>query len=224
MTDILVLVHTISPLIRMFDRYCAEMMPEVLVKHILDEPLLEGIRQRGGLVSADATRLWDHIKTAESIRGRAVLVTCTTITPLVDNLRPLTALPIVKIDEAMIAAAVLAGPRLGVLATNPAALDHTQHMLEGQAHRTRKEIACELAFVGDAFTALLHGEQDLHNRLVRQAVFDLSQQVDAVVLAQASMACVLDGIPESERRVPIFSSPRLALEQVRNVINDLGWG
>jgi hypothetical protein len=38
--------------------------------------------------------------------------------------------------------------------------------------------------------------------------------VDVIVLAQASMARVLDVIPESERGVPILSSPHLALEQV----------
>ena len=75
---------------------------------------------------------------AESIRARAVLVTCSTLSPLLDNLRPLTALPLVKIDEAMIAAAVQAGDHLGVLATNPTALTPTQMMLEVQAQQIWK--------------------------------------------------------------------------------------
>jgi hypothetical protein len=39
-----------------------------------------------------------------------------------------------------------------------------------------------------------------------------------VVLAQASMARVLDVIPEAERPVPILSSPHLALERVRELL------
>jgi aspartate/glutamate racemase len=224
MTDILVLIHTIAPLISMFDQLSAEILPGVLVKHILDEPLLEGIRQRGGLTSSDAARLLDHVKIAESIRARAVLVTCSTISHLVDHLRPLTTLPLVKIDEAMIAAAVQAGSHLAVLAIDPTALGPMQQMLEMQARQTGKEIGCESILVECAFTALLSGDHKTHDRLVRQAVFELSQRVEAIVLVQASMAHVLDEIPEKERRVPIFSSPRLALEQVRKSFGLLGWG
>ena len=224
MHDIVVFIHTISPLIEVFDQLDSEVLPGVLVKHILDEPLAESIRQRGGLTSSDSTRLWDHIKMAENIRARAVLVTCSTLSPLLDNLRPLTALPLVKIDEAMVSAAVQAGNHIGVLATNPTTLAPTQMMLEAQARKSGKEIACEYKLVDRAFSALLNGKAEEHDHLVRQAVIELSSRVDVVVLAQASMARVLAEIPEDERRIPIFSSPHLALEQVRKLLSGLGWG
>lgn len=224
MPDIVVFIHTILPLVGVFEQLASVHLPGVLVKHILDEPLAEGIRQRGGLTSSDSTRLWDHIKMAESIRARAVLVTCSTLSPLLDNLRPLTVLPLVKIDEAMIAAAVPAGNHLGVLATNSTALTSTQMMLEVQAKKSKKDIACEYKLVDGAFSALLTGRTDEHDRLIRQAVIEISTSVDVVILAQASMARVLAEIPESERRVPIFSSPHLALKQVRKFLVDLSWG
>jgi len=224
MPDIVVLIHTISPLIEVFDTLAAEFLPGVLVKHILDEPLLEGIRQRGGLTSTDSARMWDHIKMAESIQARAVLVTCSTLSPLLDNLRPLTSLSLVKIDETMIAAAVQAGYHLGVLATNPTALASTQSMLEAQARLSGKEITCELRLVDGAFSALLNGKAEEHDRLVKQAVLEVNTHLDGIVLAQASMARVLAEIPEHERQLPIFSSPHLALEQVRKLLFNLGWG
>ena len=39
-----------------------------------------------------------------------------------------------------------------------------------------------------------------------------------VVLAQASMARVVDALPESERTVPILSSPRLGVERVAELL------
>jgi len=39
-----------------------------------------------------------------------------------------------------------------------------------------------------------------------------------VVLAQASMARVLDVLPQAERRVPILSSPHLVLSQVKRLL------
>jgi len=224
MPDSVVLIHTISPLIEVFNQLAAELIPGVFVRHILDEPMLEGIRQRGGLTSADSVRLWDHIKMAENIRARAVLVSCSMVSPLIDNLRPLTTLPLVKIEEAMVAAAVLAGDRLSVLATNAAALTQIQSAFETQARQSGKEIACVYHLVEGAFSALLENRTGDHDRLVRQAVVEFGSRVDAIVLAQASMARVLAEIPEHKRPIPIFSSPRLALEQVRKHLGDLQWG
>jgi hypothetical protein len=49
-------------------------------------------------------------------------------------------------------------------------------------------------------------------------VLELAERADVVVLAQATMARVLDVIPESKRQVPILSSPHLALEQVGGLL------
>jgi hypothetical protein len=46
-------------------------------------------------------------------------------------------------------------------------------------------------------------------------------RVDVIVLAQASMARVVQGLPEKDRRVPILSSPRLAVERLAQVIPSL---
>jgi Asp/Glu/hydantoin racemase len=224
MPDIVVFIHMESSLFHVFDQLASKLLPTVQVKHILDEPLLESIRQQGGLTSSDSARLLDHIKMAESIRARAVLVTCSEISPLVENLRPLTAVPLVKIDEAMIAAAVQAGSRLGVLATHPAALVRMQERLEAQARESRKEITCEVKLVEGVFLAQENRDAGDPDRLIRQALMELSARVDVVVLAQAGMASVLAITPEKERRVPVLSSPHLALEQVRKLLVNLGWG
>ena len=44
MSGLLVMIHTVPPLIGVFDRLTAQILPGVQVKHILDEPLLEAIR------------------------------------------------------------------------------------------------------------------------------------------------------------------------------------
>jgi Asp/Glu/hydantoin racemase len=224
MSDQIVLVHTIYSLVSLFNQLTSDILPGIKVNHIVDEPLLESIRQRGGLTSSDAARVWDHVKIAEDIHARAVLVTCSTLSPVLDNLRPLTALPLVKIDEAMIEAAMQAGRRLGVLATNSLALDTIQRNLQDCITRSGKDITCEYRLVDQAFPALLNGNFEEHDRTVKKAVLDLIPTVNAVILAQASLARVLDIIPDAERPVPIISSPRLALEQVKKMLYKVGWG
>jgi Asp/Glu/hydantoin racemase len=115
----------------------------------------------------------------------------------------------------MVARAVASGARIGVVATNPATLEPSARLLNEQAARAGKSIEVELKLVEHAFAAVLAGDGATHDRLVRQAVLDLAPSVDVIVLAQASMARVLDVLPESERPVPVLSSPHLALEQAR---------
>ncbi len=214
----LVLVHTVSPLLPVFNKLGAELLPGVRLAHILDEPLLERVRQRGQLAPEDSVRLGSHVTVAEQTGAQAVLVTCSTISPCVDDVRAAASIPVVKIDEAMIAEAIAKGSKIGVVATAASTLAPTQLLLQAQADSAGQEIVVESVLVENALPALLSGDGVTHDTLVRRVVLELSSRVDVVVLAQASMARVLDVIPEAERRVPILSSPHLALERVGGLL------
>ncbi len=47
-------------------------------------------------------------------------------------------------------------------------------------------------------------------------------EVDVVVLAQASMARVVETLAPEEKTIPIFSSPRLGVEAARKAIAAAG--
>ncbi len=217
MAGLLVLIHTVPPLISVFDRLTAQILPGVRVKHILDEPLLETIRLRGRLAQADGKRLLGHVKQAELIGAQAVLVTCSTTSPLVDHLQAQFSIPIFKIDQAMIEQAVHLGGRIGVLATNRTTLEPTRQMLLAQAAKTGKKIEYEESFIEGALDALLMGQPELHDRLVHQAIREIRATVDVVVLAQASMARALETETVHHEGAPVLSSPYLALEQIGHI-------
>jgi hypothetical protein len=61
------------------------------------------------------------------------------------------------------------------------------------------------------------GNPGKHDELVGRALTDLSTQVDVIVLAQASMARVVESLPAEVRRIPILASPPLAVEHVAQV-------
>jgi hypothetical protein len=81
----LVMVHTVSPLVEVFNRLGAILLPGVKLFHILDEPLLEQVRLLAGLQLEQITRLQAHIDAAQSIHASAVLVTCSTLSPALDQ-------------------------------------------------------------------------------------------------------------------------------------------
>jgi len=218
MNDKLVLVHTVSPLLAVFDELAAELLPGVRLMHVLDEPLLEQVRQRGHLAVEDSARLQTHVRLAEQVGAQVVLVTCSTISPCVDDVVPDARIPVIKIDEAMIAEAVAQGTRIGVIATNETTLEPTRQALQTRADACGKAIEIELVLAEHALPALLAGDGETHDRLLKEAAIELAQHADVIVLAQASMARVLDVISETERSIPLLASPHLALGRIKQFL------
>ena len=211
----LVLVHTVLPLIALFNDLCAKIVPAAEVLHVLDEPLLRAVQSRGGIVGVDVEHLRAHVAVAAELGARAVLVTCSSISPAVDRVRKDVAVPVFKIDEAMIRRAVQQGSAIGVIATVASTLEPTRQGLVEQARIEGKRIWVKTVFVDKALQLLKEGKADRHDSLVRAAIRGLVGEVDEVVLAQATIARVLEGMRPAERKVPVLASPYLALEQVR---------
>jgi Asp/Glu/hydantoin racemase len=222
MSHCLVLVHTVAPLLEVFNRLTAEILPGVKVFHIMDEPMLERVKRRGGLADADGERLTQHVAGAAAIGADVVLVTCSTISPVVDMIRSAVPIPVLKIDEAMIREAVGLGNRIGVIATAPTTLEPTRWLLEAEAARQGKTLTTEPVLVEGAIAALFAGDGETHDRLVSRAALELAARSDVVVLAQASMARALTVMPEEQRPAPILSSPHLALAQIAALLADGG--
>ena len=222
MSKTVVFIHTVPPLLPVFAQLGAELLPGVKVFHILDEPMLERVKRRGGLAAEDGARLAQHIAGAAAIGADVALVTCSTISPVVDMIRSSVPIPVLKIDEAMIRAAVGMGRRVGVIATAATTLEPTRSLLEAEAARQDTTVTTELVLVEGAIAALFAGDGETHDRLVSRAALGLAARADVVVLAQASMARALAVMPEAQRPAPILSSPHLALAQVRRLLAEPG--
>jgi len=64
----------------------------------------------------------------------------------------------------------------------------------------------------------MSGQPSVHDAKVAAALKELSQQVDVIVLAQASMARVVDSLAPEDKRVPILASPALAVDYLATVL------
>ncbi|MBS1655718.1 MAG: Asp/Glu/hydantoin racemase, partial [Bacteroidetes bacterium] len=58
-----------------------------------------------------------------------------------------------------------------------------------------------------------------HDQKVGDALKQLSNEVDVIVLAQASMARVVDTLSEADKKVPILASPPVAMEYLATILN-----
>lgn len=222
MTRRLVFVHTV-PLMDLFNRLSRELLPpDAEVWHVADEILLRVVLAQGGLSPFIHERVASHAIAAERAGATAVQLTCSSISPCAESAQSRVRIPVLKIDEPMVDRALELGPRIGVVATAPTTLGPTSDLIRARALAAGKTVEVESRLAEGAYAALFGGDPERHDAIVRQALHDLAQRNDVIVLAQASMARVADSLPDDAQAPPILSSPRLALERAAQVLREAG--
>lgn len=105
------------------------------------------------------------------------------------------------------------------MATLPTTLGPTSDLVKRRAAILGKEIELTSKLCEGAFEALMSGDSATHDSMVAAALKELSTQVDVILLAQASMARVVDGLAEEDKRVPIIASPPEAIKYLAKIFN-----
>jgi Asp/Glu/hydantoin racemase len=214
----LALIHTVAGLVPRFRELAAELMPDVETFDIVDETLLRDATREGRVSLDTARRLFAHLAAAERHGADAILVTCSSVGGAVDAARPFAGVPLLRVDQAMAEQAVERGTRIGVLATLWSTLRPTAVLIERTARESDRDVEVRDRLCDGAFEALREGDTERHDKLVREGLRELIGWADVIVLAQASMARVVDSLSEDERRTPILSSPRLGMERMREIL------
>jgi len=212
-------LHTVSSLVGLFNDLSKELLPVgTEVFHIADELLLKTVMALGGLSPFIYQRVAENVVAAERAGATVVQCTCSSISPCVEAVRPLTGIPVFKIDDPMIEKAISMGRRIGVAATAPTTLKPTTELVHARAAARKVDIKVDPLLCEGAFAALSAGDTATHDRIISQALRELMARNDVVILAQASMARVANSIPVDEQIVPILSSPHLAIEALARVL------
>lgn len=216
----LALVHTSATLVPVFQQLCNEHLPGVATFNIVDDSLVRQIGERGGLTADLTRRVGSYIESAEAGGADQVLVTCSSIGPAVEASEPFVGIPVLRVDRPMADQAVAGGTRIGVIATLPTTLDPTSDLVQRRAAAAGREIQLTARLCEGAFEALMAGDAEKHDSLVAAALRELVGEVEVVLLAQASMARVVDTLDESEKTVPILASPPIAIAHLARVMAD----
>ncbi|HET8778091.1 MAG TPA: aspartate/glutamate racemase family protein, partial [Candidatus Limnocylindria bacterium] len=196
----LALIHTVAGLVPRFRELAAELMPEAETFDIVDETLLRDATREGRVSLDTARRLFAHLAAAERHGADAILVTCSSVGGVVDAARPFAGIPLLRVDQAMAEQAVERGTRIGVLATLWSTLRPTAVLIERTAREAGRSVEVRDRLCDGAFEALREGDTERHDQLVRDGLRELIGWAEVIVLAQASMARVVDSLSEDERR------------------------
>lgn len=206
------IVHTVSQLAPVFAELAGELLPGVQTAVIADELLLKRTVRDGAVDDITRDRLRNHVAALADFGVEAVLVTCSSVGAVVDEIAASAAVPVLRVDRAMAERAVTLGARVGVLATLPTTLAPTTELVEAAGREAGRDVEVVARLCDGAFAALGRGDSARHDAIIARELDRLAAEVDAVVLAQASMARIAAARPAGG--TPVLSSPRLAMERL----------
>ena len=217
----LALIHTSPTLTPIFGALCAEQMPGITLFHMVDESLIRDTIEAGEVRKMTIRRLLGMVESAAAAGADAVMVTCSTLGPAVTLVQQMFDLPVIRVDEAMAEAAVRTGHRLGVIATLRTTLEPTTALLRDKAAQAGRDVDLVECLCDGAFEAVLAGDTATHDRIVSAALLNEMRGMDVVVLAQASMARVVNSMPAGVLRMPVLSSPELSVRRAREILQEM---
>lgn len=155
----------------------------------------------------------------------ALLITCSTMNRAAETVRrklKSTGVPVLQIDEAMMAEAVERGGRILVVATHGPSVAATQALLHETAKRRGRTISFVGATVEEAFEDLGRGDIARHNRTIARSIRAAQKRsrIDTVVLAQLSMSVFSLEYPTPEKNfgVPVLNSGDCGFRRVRDLL------
>lgn len=205
-------VHTVGFLADEFRALTRAQMPGVDCFHVLNESLLQDLL-RGAPQAPVYRRVAEQILLAADAQTDLIVMTCSSTSPAVDIARQMVRQPVLKIDDPMAAEAVRIGKRIGLLCTATSTVAPSSALLRAHAAEQGRPVTIHTQVDAEAYAALLSGDREHHDRLVRQSAERLAAEVDVLVLAQASLAHLREPLASSLAR-PVLASPSLLMREL----------
>ena len=212
------LIHTVKSVLTTFEESIkAAFSEEIKVSNILDDFLSNDANERGEFTVDNRNRLLMDIKTQELTGADVIVTTCSTLTPIVEMVRPFVKVPVIAIDDAMARKGVTFGRKVLVMATAQSTVEPTKEKLQIEAAKAGVEVEIDSLVNHEAFVAIKVLEAHKHDELLRASAREI-KGYDCVILAQASMAHMEKEISEI-CQCPVISSPSLCIEEIREKLN-----
>ncbi|NBC24011.1 MAG: Asp/Glu/hydantoin racemase [Bacteroidetes bacterium] len=212
------LIHTSSTLVPTFQKLSDKYLQDVEVFNIVDDSLISDVIDEGRVTPNIACRVIGQVFLAEKAGADLIMVTCSSIGEAVEKSSFFVNTRVLRVDQPMVDMAVEKGSKIGVLATLPTTLKPTSRLVNRRAGDAGKKIELASRLCDGAFDALMMGEADKHDQMVAEALKELSDKVDIIVLAQASMARVVNQLSDAQKKVPILESPELGVQHLASIM------
>jgi glutamate racemase len=201
-------LHTADVHVATFSRLLNDVAPGATDVHLVDAELLNDAR-RHGLHAGIEAHVLARLRELAVREPGAIVCTCSTLGGSAERVAQKLETPVVRIDRPMAESAVANGGRVALVAAIDSTLAPTRHLLEECAAQAGSDVTLVDAPCFDAWERFEAGDHAGYLDRVARHVRGLADDVDVVVLAQASMAPAADLL--GDLSISVLSSPRLAV-------------
>jgi Asp/Glu/hydantoin racemase len=210
-----VMIHALAESIRPARIAFEEIFPKAEVVNLLDEGLLLDFKDK--LTPALRRRMSQIICYCAEHGADGIGLACSVYTPMVEAAQELVDVPVVSSYGPVISDALEAGPRVGIVASVPATLRDADQHLRRAADERGLTVEPLLCLAEDLIPVMrAEGEEGLRRRLCEE-VAQLAPKVDVVLLAQFSLAAVLDDV-RAVSPVPVLSPPHSGARRLKELL------
>ena len=198
-------VHTTRLVIDPVHRSISESGPELQINHVLDEGILRRLATLGKITPEITEWLTRMVASTREIGADLAVVSCSSLSPCVNEVRNRLGFPVLRVDEPMMEYVIQHGERIGLVMTNPTTEAPSQILFSEVTERLGGGPELVPKLCPDAFSKLTSGDIDGHDKEVAETIEHLLGEVDLIMLAQISIARVREQL-DKDMASRVFSS------------------
>jgi glutamate racemase len=212
------LVHTTRLVVEPVHKAVTAHCPEIDFNHVMDEGILRRLAAQGSITPEIIQWLTGMVASTQEIGAELAVVSCSSLSPCVNDVQERLSIPVLKIDEPMMEHAIKHGDSIGLVMTNPTTEKPSTLLFDQVAKRLGRDVRLVPRLCPDAFAKLNQGDISSHDDEVCEVVEALLAEADVVMLAQISIARVREKLdPAFSGRV--FSSLDFIGQKIREILD-----
>ena len=210
------MIHAIAESIPPVQLAFSEEFPEAEVINVLDEGLMIDFDDQ--LTPKLHRRMTNLIGYCQDNNADAIGLACSVYAPVVDSAKHLIDVPRISSYGPLMADAVAAGSKIGLVASVPATMRDAEHYLRLAAEEAGKEVEPHLCLAEDLINVMRsEGTPGLERRL-EEEVLTLALDADVVLLSQFSFAVALAHL-KNVSPVPVLSAPHSSARELKRLLS-----
>lgn len=211
-------IHASHITMKAMEPYIKQYIPEVQIMHLCDDTIQrDNIKAGAGVIpKVNYFKFAQYAHNLEEAGVDLILLACSTFNYAAELGRPLVDTPIAQIDRPMMEKAVRTGKKIGMLATLVTTVPSSERLLDIAAAEAGVEIERKTVLCSEAFEAYSKGDTQRHNEILMEAIDELSDEVDCIVMAQLSMSALAPYLKET--RIPVYNSGETCFIKVREIL------
>jgi Asp/Glu/hydantoin racemase len=210
-----VMIHAVAESMLPTKLAFQEVFPEAELVNLLDEGLFLDFGDQ--LTPRLHRRMTELVCYSAAYGAHAIGLACSVYTPMVEMVQTVVEVPVISSYGPVMAEAVRAGRRIGLIAAVPATLRDAEVFLQQAARAHGVQVEAHPRLAEDLMAVKRHDGEAVFSHRLAEEVDKLTPHVDAVLLTQFSMASALSYL-QTVATVPVLSAPHSCARGLKELL------